>query len=35
VSWLDTELAKPFDGKTVVISHFTPHAGCVATEPTR
>lgn len=31
VSWLDTELAKPFDGKTVVITHFAPHPGCVAT----
>lgn len=29
VRWLDTELAKPFDGKTVVITHFSPHRGCV------
>lgn len=29
VRWLDTELAKPFDGKTVVITHFAPHRGCV------
>lgn len=32
VSWLETELAKPFNGKTVVITHFAPHPGCVATE---
>lgn len=32
VSWLDTELAKPFDGKTVVVTHFAPHPGCVAVE---
>lgn len=24
-SWLETELAKPFDGKTVVVSHHAPH----------
>jgi predicted phosphohydrolase len=30
VAWLDTELAKPFDGKTVVVTHFGPHRGCVA-----
>lgn len=30
VGWLDTELAKPFDGKTVVVTHFAPHPGCVA-----
>lgn len=29
VRWLETELAKPFDGKTVVITHFAPHRGCV------
>lgn len=23
--WLEQELAKPFDGKTVVVSHFAPH----------
>ena len=28
--WLDAELAKPFAGKTVVITHFAPHPGCVA-----
>ena len=32
VRWLDAELAKPFDGKTVVITHFAPHRGCVAPE---
>lgn len=32
VQWLDAELAKPFDGKTVVVTHFTPHRKCVATE---
>lgn len=30
VRWLDTELAKPFNGKTVVITHFAPHRSCVA-----
>ena len=30
VRWLDTELAKPFDGKTVVVTHFAPHRLCVA-----
>jgi hypothetical protein len=30
VFWLDKELAKPFDGKTVVVTHFAPHRGCVA-----
>lgn len=30
VRWLDAELAKPFDGKTVVITHFAPHRECVA-----
>lgn len=30
VNWLDAELAKPFDGKTVVITHFAPHPRCVA-----
>ncbi|MDD2881095.1 MAG: metallophosphoesterase [Rhodoferax sp.] len=24
-AWLETELAKPFDGKTVVVSHHAPH----------
>ena len=30
VRWLDSELAKPFDGKTVVVTHFAPHPRCVA-----
>lgn len=30
VAWLDAELAKPFDGKTVVTTHFAPHRRCVA-----
>ena len=29
IQWLDVELSKPFDGKTVVISHFAPHPQCV------
>lgn len=29
-SWLDQELSKPFDGKTVVVTHFAPHRGCIA-----
>lgn len=29
VAWLDDELAKPFDGKTMVVTHFAPHQGCV------
>lgn len=32
VAWLDAELAKPFDGKTVVVTHFAPHRDCVAPE---
>lgn len=32
VQWLDAELGKPFDGKTVVITHFAPHPNCVAPE---
>lgn len=32
VAWLDAELAKPFDGKTVVVTHFAPHRDCVAAE---
>ncbi|MDP3512188.1 MAG: metallophosphoesterase [Sulfuritalea sp.] len=30
VDWLDAELAKPFDGKTVVVTHFAPHRQCIA-----
>lgn len=30
VRWLDAELSRPFDGKTVVVTHFAPHQGCVA-----
>lgn len=30
VRWLDAELAKPFDGKTIVVTHFAPHRGCIA-----
>jgi Icc-related predicted phosphoesterase len=29
-AWLNEELRKPFNGKTVVITHFAPHRGCVA-----
>ena len=32
VRWLDSELAKPFDGKTVVVTHFAPHRRCIAPE---
>lgn len=28
--WLKQELAKPFDGKTVVVSHHAPHPGSIA-----
>lgn len=31
-AWLTKELTKPFPGKTVVITHFAPHRGCVATQ---
>ena len=31
-AWLDDELSKPFDGKTVVVTHFAPHRGCIAEE---
>ena len=27
--WLDETLSKPFNGKTVVVTHFAPHLGCV------
>lgn len=30
VCWLEGELSKPFDGKTVVVTHFAPHPRCVA-----
>ena len=30
VRWLDAELTKPFNGRTVVVTHFPPHRGCVA-----
>lgn len=30
--WLAQELAKPFEGKTVVVTHFAPHRGTVAKE---
>jgi len=30
VVWLDAELATPFAGKTVVVTHFAPHPGCIA-----
>jgi predicted phosphodiesterase len=30
VRWLDAELSKSFDGKTVVVTHFAPHSSCVA-----
>ncbi|MFZ4538098.1 metallophosphoesterase [Propionivibrio sp.] len=30
VSWLEEALAQPFDGKTVVVTHFAPHRGCIA-----
>ncbi|OIQ97600.1 calcineurin-like phosphoesterase superfamily domain protein [mine drainage metagenome] len=30
VRWLEAELAKPFEGKTVVVTHFAPHRRCVA-----
>jgi predicted phosphodiesterase len=29
VAWLDAELTKPFDGKTIVVTHFAPHRRCV------
>jgi predicted phosphodiesterase len=28
VAWLDRELARPFDGKTVVVTHHNPHQRC-------
>lgn len=28
-AWLDEELSKPFDGKTVVVTHFAPHKNCI------
>ena len=31
-AWLDNELSKSFHGKTVVVTHFAPHRGCVAAE---
>jgi len=32
VRWLDAALAKPYEGKTVVVTHFAPHRRCVAPE---
>ncbi|MHB1491445.1 MAG: cyclic-phosphate processing receiver domain-containing protein [Cellulomonas sp.] len=31
-AFIDAELAKPFDGKTVVVTHFAPHRGAIAPE---
>lgn len=31
-AWLQEELARPFDGKTVVVTHHAPHAGSVAAQ---
>lgn len=28
-AFLERELSKPFDGETIVVSHFAPHRGCV------
>lgn len=30
--FLERELAKPFRGETIVVTHFSPHHGCVAAE---
>ena len=30
VQWLDHELSKPFNGKSIVVTHFAPHRRCVA-----
>lgn len=30
VAWLDAELTKPFEGKTIVVTHFGPHPGTIA-----
>lgn len=30
--WLDAELGKPFDGRTVVVTHFAPHRRCVPSQ---
>ena len=32
VAWLDAELSKPHDGKTIVVTHFPPHPDCVDNE---
>lgn len=32
VTRLEAELSKSYDGKTVVVTHFAPHPGCVAPE---
>ncbi|GHT86550.1 hypothetical protein AGMMS49960_14710 [Betaproteobacteria bacterium] len=32
LKWLEQELAQPFEGKTVVVTHFAPHPLCVAPE---
>ena len=29
VAWLDLELSKPWDGRTVIVTHNAPHPGCV------
>ncbi len=31
-NWLDKTLSEPFSGKTVVITHFAPHRGCIPQE---
>lgn len=30
LKWLESELCKPFEGKTIVVTHFAPHRRCVA-----
>lgn len=32
VAWLDRTLAEPFEGKTVVVTHFPPHRNCMRPE---
>ncbi|MDE2599067.1 MAG: metallophosphoesterase [Rhodocyclaceae bacterium] len=32
VQWLDVELDKPFNGKTIVVTHFAPHRRCVPSQ---
>lgn len=30
LKWLESDVSKPFEGKTIEDNHFAPHRGCIA-----